>query len=72
MLLLGMRSDYDNGGNCQNELLPTLRSENERSNPMILLFILIILAGFLLHDAATIALDHVDWLVMFTERHDDD
>ena len=45
---------------------------SERSNPMILLFILIILAGFLLHDAATIALDHVDWLVMFTERHDDD
>lgn len=44
----------------------------ERSNPMILLFILIILFGFLLHDAATIALEHVDWLVMFNERHDDD
>ena len=44
----------------------------ERSNPMILLFILIILFGFLLHDAATIALEHVDWLVMFDERHDDD
>jgi len=39
---------------------------------MILLFIFIILFGFLLHDAATIALDHVDWLVMFSERHDND
>jgi len=39
---------------------------------MILLFILITLFGFLLHDAATIALDHMDWLVMFSERRDND
>ena len=40
---------------------------------MIIIFlILIVLAGLLLHDATTIALDHIDWLVMFTERHDND
>ena len=40
---------------------------------MIIIFlILIILAGFLLHDAATVSLNHIDWLVMFTERHDND
>ena len=38
----------------------------------IIILILVILIGFLVHDAATIALEHVDWLTMFTERHDDD
>lgn len=49
----------------------TARTIPERSRHMsIIILILIVLAGFLLHDAATIALDHVDWLMMFNERHD--
>lgn len=36
----------------------------------IIILILIVLIGFLVHDATTIALDHIDWLTMFTERHD--
>lgn len=36
---------------------------------LIIFFVLVTLAGLLLHDAATIALDHIDWLVMFNDRH---
>ena len=43
----------------------------ERSSHMIIIIlVLIVFIGFLVHDATTIALDHVDWLMMFMERHD--
>ena len=37
----------------------------------ILLLILFILFALILHHAAIVSLDHIDWLVMFTERHND-